>query len=748
MLPFFLAGAVGGSAIIFFSPALPELWVAPLFTLLVLLALCRFCLRFTVFLLGLGVALSYANWRAHGLIDGLADESIIDQTLQLSGEIIGLPNARLSNGREQWRVDFRVDQQGVLAGSKIRLSWYDPVQPLTAGQRWQLQARLRPPRGFANAAGFDYGRWLIFNRYAANGYVKDARRMREPSELRSHRRSDIATRLREGLLGNPSQGLIMALSMGDRSGLGAEDWAQFQATGTSHLMAISGLHIGVAAGFAGLLAGGLRRVLCLNGLWALRLPALAAALTAFVYAWLAGFALPTQRALIMTLVAIITLLLQRRSDPWLAWLWALVLVLLLDPFAWSSTGFYLSFGAVASLLLGLQMRRFARGWQWLLPQWVVFIGLLPLLALHTGAVSMSSLPANIVAIPLVSLLIVPGLLLALVLMPVAPGISATLWQLCGFSLELLQNVLAWIAALPLDFATASVPASLTALALISAALLLLPKGFPLRGLLALPLLAMRSFRPPSLAEGEFELRVFDVGQGLSVLLQTRDHAMVYDLGPEYSEHFNTAEAVVLPNLQSRGLRSLDVLMISHGDKDHAGGVSKFIEQLAVERLISGEPLPGIAGLSACEAGQQWFWNGVSFEILHPRLQAQGNNSSCVLRVSSAFGSALLPGDIEREAERELLRGGVTTVDVLVAPHHGSNTSSTATFLDALQPEYAIASAGYRHRFGHPAKQVRARYLERGIELLNTADDGEISIRFTARGREISGHREQRRHWWD
>ena len=845
---------VAGIAIQTFSSALPPLPSPYLLvvTLLIAALLTEFLgrrfmargLRLSMVLILLAaMGYCYGLARAQVTLSNLIPESINQQAIELEGKVVGLPNKRLSIGREQWRFDFKTSADSTLPNRLLRLSYYgdSASTPLMfqAGQAWRFTVKLRRPRGFANPYGFDYQKWLIASGYAASGYILNEPfpQLINPAQaqrISGEFRSQLASTVKKQVGHLPSGGFIQALSVGDKSAISQENWELLNRSGTSHLMAISGLHIGVAAGvgwFLGLLMQRLLAVLVIVAKFSnVRLnsfiylfsrfsaPLLAASIAIF-YAALAGFALPTQRALVMILLTVLAVALRRPRSVQQAWFVALVAVLLLDPMAFHSVGFYLSFGAVAALIWAMQTRH-RQGEKtgkrleikgivkplFFRPQWVVFIGLMPLLAWQVGQVSFVSLLANMVAIPVVSIVVVPIVLLATAMSMLANldlglgmlSASVWLWQLADYILSPLISGLQWLSAASFAAINIRVDGIELCFALIGAAILLLPKGVPARGLGIILFLPMFTSSPERPERGHFWLDMFDVGQGLSVLIRTEKHNLLYDLGPEFSEHFNTAEAVVLPNLWGMGISAIDTLVISHGDKDHAGGIDKFLRKMPVNNLALGEPLDTLPGLSlpansVCSAGQRWWWGGVKFETLYPirnadvhsRSSAQlenkpggfsgnyignniesyigsdidnydGNNSSCVIRVSNRDFSVLLTGDIEKKAERALIEGYGAQLqsDVITVPHHGSKTSSSDALLTTVAPRLGLVSAGYQHRYGHPADAVVQNYQQHNIALMNTAVHGRIQLRSQFYGVQAENTpykwlvwRKQRKNWW-
>ncbi|MGE5154595.1 MAG: DNA internalization-related competence protein ComEC/Rec2 [Bdellovibrio bacteriovorus] len=678
-------------------------------------------------------------------------EELARAPLIIEGRIASIPTDTGFAQRFLFRVE-RTQVEDRAAGPKdagfrglVRLSWYGGPGELKAGERWRLPVRLKPPHGFANPGGFDFERWLFEQGVAATGNL---RKGVEPQRLDPGPGGQWLSRARQSLAGHlagvlgdhPALPLVQALTIGERSGFEPGDWEVLTRTGTNHLVAISGLHVGLIAAAAFFL---IRRLWALSprlarAIAAPRAGALGALAAALVYAALAGFAVSTQRALIMLAVVLGALFWQRTLRPWHAFSLALAGVLLVDPGAVLSYGAWLSFGAVAVLLFSLGGRLPTRDlWtRWGRAQWAVALGLLPLLFALFNRASLISPVVNLVAVPLFSLVLLP-LVLVTSLLSLVPGLGLPLvWtaDLLAWCLTGLERVAAW------PWAAASLserPLWVWGAAAAGTTLLLAPRGLPGRWLglaLALPVLLLRPEIP---GPGEAWLSLLDVGQGLSAVVRTRDGTLVYDTGPGFDSGFNTGAVVVAPFLQSRGVDRVDVLVLSHADRDHTGGAQGLMGRLPVGRILGGEPtILGLPGAEPCRAGQGWDWAGVRFRFLHPgESPEEGNDASCVLRVEAGGRSILLPGDIGRVAETRLVREQPQALasDVLVAGHHGSATSTGAPFLEAVAPSLVLYSAGYANPFGFPAREVRKRVAARGIRALNTGVSGAVELRLAADG---------------
>lgn len=694
----------------------------------------------------LGLALLGLAWACHsaqGLLDERLDPHWDGRTLWLEGRIVGLPEH--AEGVTRFYLEQARSRRGALP-ARLRLSWH-AAPPLAAGETWRLAVSLKRPRGLLNPHGFDYEAWLAARRVGATGAVKAGERL-APAE------GSVAWRdqLRSRLLAVPAhgrEGALAALVLGDGSGLSRADWRVLQDTGTIHLLVISGQHVALLAGLLYALVLGLFRLGCWPRGWPwLPCACLLAMLGALGYGALAGFEVPVRRACAMLAVVLLWRWRFRQLGVWLPLLVALNLVLLAEPLASLQPGFWLSFGAVA-LLAWCFSGRLGVGSAWLaLPhaQWAMTLGLLPLLLGLGLPVSLSGPLANLLAVPWISLAVLPLALLGALLLPL-PGVGSSLLGLAGLLLDALFAVLAWLAALAPASSLAAAPLWALLLGGLGVLLALLPRGLPLR-LLGLPMLLPLLFPPhPVVPVGHAEVRVFDVGQGLAVLVRTRAHALLYDAGPA-SRGFDSGERVLLPSLRGLGVRRLDVLLLSHADQDHAGGAAALLGGLPVGRLLSGEAaalrLPRPA--EACRDGEQWHWDGVRFTTWQWAAAGNANEASCLLQVEAGGERLLLTGDLGVAGERQLLASGRDLrADWLLAGHHGSRSSSSPAFIAAVGAPQVLFARGWLNPFGHPHGEVLERFRQAGAQIHDTARDGALLIHLGRRG-EAAALRQQRRFW--
>lgn len=771
-----LLAAAAGACLPWLMPGLPSNPALLLIAAAVVVLAAMLPARARLVVLAALAGLLWTCWHAGSKLAQRLPPALEGVDLVAEGRIDELPRDDGDAVRFRYCPD-RIWHEGreLEAAGCWRLSWFAPrrrgfVDPLAAaerlhlprpeatrvqaGERWRLSVRLKRPRGLLNPGGFDAERTALEAGIAAVGYVRDnGERIGAASGLHALR-AQLAERI-DAAVGDPRMAaLLRGLAVGDRRGFDDSDWRTLRRTGTSHLFAISGLHVGLVAMFAGTLA--LALTWCFPVLlrsaprrfWALP-PALLAATT---YALLAGFQVPTRRALIMLCAAAIVLWLRRPVGLWQGWSLALCLVLLADPLAMLSVGFWLSFLGVAWLLLAAQGRGHQSYWKTATrAQWSVGLGLLPLGIGFFAQASWLAPVVNLVAIPWLAFVIVPILLLALPLLLVAPALAD---QALNGAAQLLSPLIAALDALA-DWSAAAAPipepsAIALACATVAVLLCLLPIESRQRWLV-LPLLLPLLVHWPRLPEhGRFDLHVLDVGQGTAVLLRTQRHTLLFDTGAAFPNGYDLGQAVIVPALHALGVRRLDALVVSHADIDHAGGAASVLAEFPVARVLLGEPLPDIAG-GSCRESELWRWDGVDLRLLHPpaRYPTRGNELSCVLHVSGHTGSALLTGDAGEVAEMRMLNlhGEHLGSDVLILGHHGSRSSSSGPFLDAVRPKLAVATSGYRNRYQHPHAEVIERLRARDIAWLQLPDTGAVHLSFGDEGVHVRSRRQQRRRFW-
>jgi len=735
------------------------------------------------------LAFCVVGFRAHAFMEGALDAELEGVDIVVVGVIASLPQ------RNELGLRVPIDvESAVFLGKQVRLpprlrvGWYGGVRAgqdgfelqrqapdMRPGQRWQFTVRLKAPHGNANPDGFDYELWLWEQGIQATGYIRAGLRDPPPAlladtwtrpveRLRHQVRDAIQQRISDPRL----SGVLAALAVGDQAAIDRADWDVFRATGVAHLMSISGLHVTMFAWAAALATGWAWRRCprcCLK--WSAPHAALAGGiLLAAAYALFSGWGVPAQRTLWMLTVAGL-LGLRGRQWPWpTTWLLTAAVVIAVDPWAMLQPGFWLSFVAVGMLfisgadrmratasstegddvLVPTNHRAFRALRRMLHEQAVMGLGLAPLSLLLFGQFSLVGLLANLVAIPLVTLVITP-LALAGVLLP-------PLWDVGAWAVSALGLLLDFFSQWP--FAAIHLPRApwwMGGAAVFGSIALVMPMPPTLRALglpLLMPVLLFQPVRP---SHGNFEVLVPDIGQGNAVIIRTAEHVLLYDAGPRYGAESDAGHRVLVPLLQA-GADRLDLLVLSHRDTDHTGGAVAVLTMQPQAHLLGaldpGNVLHAIRPVEPCRAGRHWTWDGVDFEVLHPARYepaARPNVNSCVLRVGNGRVSALLAGDIER-AQELVLAGSPATLraDLLLVPHHGSRTSSSDAFLNAVQPRFALVQAGYRNRFGHPAAEVVQRYRTHGVRLVETVRCGAARW-YSSEPTEIECHRLLQRRYW-
>ena len=733
-----------------------------------------------------GLVAGMPQWHESGLRFRLALE-----TASAQGVAVRLPE----------KIDLSW-YSGPVVGAQAGFELQVQPQALRAGERWQMMVRLKAPHGASNPHGFDYELWLWEQGVQATGYVRAGRADPAPVRLADtpwYPVERLRQRLREQIFAavpeRSQAGLIAALVVGDQRAIERSDWDLFRATGVAHLMSISGLHITMFAWAAALVVGWLwRRSAGLCRLW----PAPSAALLggmllAGAYALFSGWGVPAQRTVLM-LASVGLLRLAGKRWPWpVVWLLACTVVVVADPWALLQAGFWLSFVAVGVLFAsslgataqsegtttpppgsaahavanagattpppgrpkagfapsgGSAARAAASVGATFHEQWVITLALTPLTLLLFGQVSLVGLLANGLAIPWVTLVVTPLAMLG----TVVPG----LWQVTAAAIGWMSAVLQFLADLPLAVLWVSqAPLWAGAVGLMGGLLLVLRLPWQLRSIglpLLLHVLLWQAPRPPL---GEFEVLAADVGQGNGLIVRTRHHAMVYDAGPRFSSESDAGHRVMVPLLRAMGTQ-LDMVVLSHRDNDHVGGAAAVLAQQPQAQLLSslepGHMLQALRPGRSCLAGQSWRWDGVDFLVLHPRPEdyaaaLRPNALSCTLRISNGRQTALLAGDIEQAQESLLVASGAPLrATLLLVPHHGSKTSSSAAFLDAVSPSLALVQSGYRNRFGHPAEPVLARYADRQIPVFDSPHCGALTWRSVG-AQQVQCHRQTALRYW-
>lgn len=733
-----------------------------------------------VMLCGFGLAGLHAAFTLAGQLPPALEQ----HDITVSGRVLDLPQNEARRTRFVLQVDCDATQQAQLRGKRLQLAWYDdyryssgvqssamslsgtlqyvrpPRYRLHAGSRWQMKVKLRAPRGLRNPGGFDGEKQALADRIAATGYLRDPEEARQlaPASGIDAWRERMSARLANSVRA-PSSRFVRALALGDTRAIDDIDWEKLRAVGVTHLIAISGFHVGIVAGFFALLASLLWRLLPALGRHVPRqhAAAVAAMLGAIGYAAIAGFALPTVRTVLMIAVVVLAKLLRRAQRTVDVLALSAIAILLVDPLSLLAAGFWLSFAGVAWLLWCLP-HDIDKSWRAMLrgffsAQAVATVGLLPLSVVLFGQASLAGPIANLIAIPWWSLVVVPLALLGTGLEALHHGLGEWIWRFSAWTFDLAWPMFERLAQSPLalwwlpETAWYALP-----LALLGGFWLLLPRGIsgkPLALLLWLPLLWPNEGRP---AQGEADVVVIDVGQGLSVLVRTEHHNLLYDMGPAIPDGFDAGERIDVPALHALGVRRLDMAIVSHGDNDHAGGFPAVARAFPPKIALTPDGAPPLPHGRPCMAGTAWAWDGIRFRFLHPPLYFPylGNNAGCVLRIESAHGTALLTADIDQVIERDLLRRNPDEVraNVVIVAHHGSNGSSDPAFVAATGAKFALISAGYGNRFHHPRPEAVGRWRDAGATVLVTMDTGAQHVRLAAAGIILQTRRGAQPRLWD
>lgn len=680
----------------------------------------------------------WAAYNSHAILSWTLPHTLEGKPLVLTGTIASLVTT--DNSAQHFNFSTTIKQPVLL-----RLSWPNHHARLLPGDVWQITVKLKRIHGMENPGGFDVEKWALQEHLRATGYVIDDPK----NDYISHSlfnypfaqiRQLVKERIESTLADSSMLPWVLALAVGDRSEVNSTDWEVLRKTGTNHLMAIAGLHIGLlAAAMAWLLACGWRqspRLLFL--LPVMEAEMCAALVSGFIYAMLAGFSLPSCRACLMLCVFAAASLGRRKVNVWIIWSLALLSVLVLDPLAVLSDSFWLSFGTIALVIYGMRGRLQPQGiwWKWCRIQWVIGIGLIPFTLYFFQECSLISLAANSVAIPWLAFFILPVVMAGVVCLFICPPLGQLLMTLSTVTLQLLWGGLNWFAATPFSSVSIIIPdSSYLLLSVIAVFLLLLPAGQCGRWLGLVWCLPVLLYMPPRPAAGDAWLTVLDVGQGLAAVVKTKSHTLIYDAGPKLSEKMDSGENVVVPYLQL-DRRPLDALVISHGDNDHIGGAPAIIKAFKIQHIYTSVPdkLP-TSVTEYCLVGKSWSWDGVEFAFLYPTQEMldKVNDSSCVLQVKIGKQTILLPGDIEKAAELALLARVPEQLQasVMLAPHHGSKTSGLQGFIAAVDPQYIIYATGYRNKYKFPHPDVVDSYAAINANQLNTTESGAMTFKLEA-----------------
>ena len=706
---------------------------------------------------------------AHHQLTATLPKQLEGKLIFAQGKIISIPETYLNAVHFDFLIQSLLHNRSIQYPINVHIKGYlyknlNIATHFKKGDIWQLPLRLHRPRGFWNPGSFDYQAELFKQNICATGYILE----KFPLYLIQHTnsyyfidnlREKITKNIKKVLPGSSLTGLISALTTGMRKEITEELWQIMRGSGTNHLFAISGLHL---AFITGIIYWIVRFIYCRIPYVTLYIPApkIASVLTLFLaifYSALAGFAIPTQRALLMLSIFSLAIIKRRYLTRCHSFHLALLIILIIEPFAILSASFWLSFVAVLLIFYAVSNRiKPLKNWNaWCRIQLTVSLGLIPLSLFFFHQISWISFAANLIAIPSIEFLILPLSLLGSLLSLVCYDFGHQLLIFAEQLLKLLWKLLNFFSKIPFTqyYAYLSNGWLLTS-SLIGILLILAPKGMPTRWLgfiWILPLFFIETQRPQY---GEIWIHLLDVGQGLASVVRTQHHVLIYDTGPRLSSSYDAGKLVLLPFLQTIGVNKVNLMVISHGDNDHSGGAMIILKQIKVDKVLSSIPkkfLPKIVNF--CEEKMHWQWDGINFEILYPpsKLRYLGNNSSCVLKISNNLHSILLAGDIEKRAEKYLVDTKQKNLQstILIVPHHGSKTSSSIEFLNYVQPIYALFPTGFHNRFKFPHKIVLNRYHRLGSKIYDTAIDGAITLKLNAFSNTIQSetYYEKNHHFW-
>lgn len=657
----------------------------------------------------------------------------IQRPLMICGKVVGIN--QLHEKTLKFDVEIsEYDGKRLKHHPKVRLYWKNASVRLKEDDKLCGTVKLKHPWRLANPGGFDQEKQYFLEGICAQGkLLKIADYQITNKRTLARWRQHLNDRMQEMLDKKPFLGVIQATTVGIYQNIPSEQWKVFQATGTTHAIAISGLHISfIAMIFGNFITLLVKRFYVLTSIFPAKCyGAIAALISAFCYSAIAGFSIPTQRAFIMIAVSLSALLKRQPVLSWnglaLAWLG----ILCLDPLATLQMGFWLSFGCVSALIYGGSHVNSLSVWQkYVIPQCVVFIGLLPLCSFYFQQVPLLSPIANMIAVPIIDIVVVPASLIGLLLMEIFPRCGLLCFSIAHELLVVIWWLLEKIACLPFNiWQQGEIPLIYLSFALIASLFLLAPKGLPGKRFCWLGFLPMIFYHKPSLHYGECHFTLLDVGQGLAAVIQTQHHTLLYDAGPLYGKAGNAGDRVIIPFLHSRHIKKLDKVIISHSDLDHRAGL-KGLRHWPKGEILSSEPERLDQFSRVCVAGESWEWDGVVFTLLSPSSKLKDtkrNNLSCVLKVATKHHSILLTGDIEQRAEKRLLTemSAALQSTILVVPHHGSLTSSSISFVEKISPQYALFPVGIANQYGFPKPAVLKRYEEVGSQNLLSWQTGAL-----------------------
>ncbi len=677
-----------------------------------------------VFIFGFSYALLIANLHKKHQLSKVPVELVT-----LKGYVSEIPSVSAKKIKFILQLENKLENLPI---KKLLISWYDTDQNISPGQVWQLTLKVKPIHALNNPATFDYSKWLFRHGIDATATVKNGELVGVGYDDFFSRINTVRVKIAQIIANNINSkrvvSLLTALIIGDKSLITNEDSQLFQKTGTAHLIAISGLHIGLMA-FIGLLIGRfLFYVFTSQQYNRYMFEAFFSIALALVYALLAGMSIPTIRALVMVVVFALSYVNKSHISRWNAWSMALFAVLLFDPLSVLDAGFWFSFTAVAVLMFAYSGKAFEKNkvLGFVKAQLVILVGLLPLMVVVFHQFNILTPFANFLVLPLASIVLIPLLFLSLFVFTISESLAHYVFYAVEKAAELIFYVLDYLSQFEfLKIAMPSFSGFYVVILSLSVIILLLPRLFRWKWLIFVLFIPLFLPANNDLNEKEFKINVLDVGQGLSVIIRTKKHTLVYDTGAKYESGFSMAQAVALPVLQSFGVRKLDKLVLSHTDNDHAGGAQDLIT------FFNPQVFDVMGEFNNCQYPLSWNWDGVDFEVLSPfELEPyMGNNTSCVIKVSNEKNSTLLTADIEEPVEYRLLTQFPSKIksDVVLVPHHGSLSSSSEDFIKAVNPKFALNSSGFANQFHHPHTKVKQRYESLAIPFYDTQSAGMIEV---------------------
>lgn len=693
---------------------------------------------------------SYSAWYAENALTQRLSSAFTQKKITVIGTIKTIPNHDNISTHFNLQTHFPFTKT-------VRLTWRDQPPNLKVGQIWQLHVRLQPPRGTANPGGFDFSAWSLAQGIDAVGYVSSSQSNQLLSErflLMQYIRQYVYNAITALMPQTSSAHWLPALIVGEKQQIIKDEWRTLRLTGTNHLMAIAGLHIGLLVTIMHFLILFIWRRFALLCLYC---PAPIAAACASLaigisYSLLAGFSLPTQRASIMLSALTLAYLSKRLVSAWHIFAVALFVVLLINPLQILTDSFWLSFTTLTFIFYGMQHRLHPQNmwWKWGRVQWVISVGLLPLSILLFHEISLIAFIANMFAIPWMLFFILPCCFLATATLFIYSPLAHFFLVCADKSVSVLMYVLHWLTTFPFVSCYFAIPTWYVCFSLIGVLLILSPLPFLLRWHGVFWFLPLILYQPAKLAAGEMKVSVLDVGQGLSIVAQTANHVLIYDTGARFQSGGDMGERVVVPFLQHEGIKKIDALVISHDDNDHRGGADSITTIFSPRFIFASRNQKKWASIF-CQSDVKWQWDKINFRFLHPtQLTGSKNNDSCVLQISNENSVILIPGDIEKKAEKELIARYKENLKatVLIVPHHGSKTSSTLAFVQMVQPKYAIYSVEFHNHYHLPHPDIKKRYASVAIQQLSTDAMGMIQFDILKENTIIErSYKQENKHYW-